>query len=89
MCKLTIHKNNYNVLYTFDPMWCGHRIFEVSLSVVPTWEEKESGNLTLRVLKLGGWMPQPDTKSAQKGKCPKGGATGENLNFITANGGLW
>ena len=46
--------------------------------VVPTWEKKKSENLTLMVLKSGGWTPQPVTKfvkSAQKEESPKRGVT--------------
>ena len=37
-------------------------------SVVPTWKEKQSENLTLRVLKSGGWTPQPVTKVPRRGE---------------------
>ena len=47
-------------------------------------ERKKSENLNLRVLKSGGWT-QPVTKMLRRGESPKGGATGEILNFTTAN----
>ena len=40
--------------------------------VVPTWEEKKSENLTSRVLKSGGWTPQPLTEMPRRRKAQKG-----------------